>query len=268
MKISNQIKSITIGSFDGLHLAHQELISQADMTIVIERNSGYLTPGYKRSEFTDKPVTIYHFDKIKSLSPEAFIGKLQEDFPSLEKIVVGYDFHFGHAKSGNAHSLKVLFTGETLIVEQILLDNTPIHSRIIKKMLQEGDIISVNKLLGRRYSIEGRVIRGQGLGAKSLVPTLNLKVDYYQLPHDGVYVTKTKIHGMWIPSVSFIGHRSTTDGSFAVETHILDKRIENMTGNISISFVEKLRDNKKFNDLSTLKQQIDEDIHKSKKALR
>ena len=102
MQIRNDIKSIAIGSFDGIHMAHQTLIDKADALVIIERNGGYLTPGYKRSQFTDKICCFYHFDVIKSLSPEAFVHKLTVDFPLLETIVVGYDFHFGKNKAGNA----------------------------------------------------------------------------------------------------------------------------------------------------------------------
>jgi len=78
----NQIKSIAIGSFDGIHTGHRTLIDKADALVIIERNGGYLTPGYKRSLFTSKICCFYHFDKIKSLTPEEFIHRLEADFPS------------------------------------------------------------------------------------------------------------------------------------------------------------------------------------------
>jgi len=268
LKISNAIRSITIGSFDGVHLAHQALISQAEMLVVIERNGGYLTAGYKRSYYTDKPITLYHFDKIKSLSPEGFIAKLQTDFPHLEKIIVGYDFHFGNAKSGNAALLKALFEGEVVIVDEVSLDGIPVHSRTIKQLLREGDICLANKLLGRNYRIDGTVIQGQGLGTTSLVPTLNLQVEHYQLPLEGVYATRTLIEGVWLPSVSFLGHRVTTDGSFAVETHILQQEITTPTTTVWIAFEGFIRENRKFDSLEALKTQINEDIHWAKEILQ
>ena len=116
MKYSNQIKSIAIGSFDGMHLAHQALIARAEAVAVIERGGGYLTPGYKRTMFTDRPCYFYLFEKIRDLTPEDFVGLLQEDFPSLEKIVVGYDFAFGRGKAADASMLRRLFEGEVEIV--------------------------------------------------------------------------------------------------------------------------------------------------------
>lgn len=267
MKTHTPIHAITIGSFDGLHLAHQKLISQADMLVVIERNGGYLTPGYKRSHFTDKPITFYGFDKIQSLSPEAFIRKLKRDFPALHTIVVGYDFHFGKAKAGNAETLKALFDGDVTIVKEVCQEGTPVHSKTIKKLLREGKLALANTLLGRSYQIDGTIIQGQGLGGKSLVPTLNLHTSHYQLPIEGVYATQSKVDGMWLPSISFLGHRLTTDGSFAIETHILDQEVHPSAQAVSISFVSFIRSNQKFESLAALKQQIASDISHARRVL-
>ena len=260
MHIQNMIRSITIGSFDGLHLGHQALISQAEMIIAIERNSGYLTPGYKRSLYTDKPITLYHFDKIKTLTPEAFVTKLHHDFPHLEQIIVGYDFRFGREKQGDALLLREIAGTAVKIVEEVALDGIPVHSRTIKQLLREGDICLANRLLGREYRIDGHVITGQGLGKQALVPTLNLQVDHYQLPLEGVYATRTQIDGVWLPSVSFLGHRVSTDGSFAVETHLLDHDTDIGQGNIWIAFEGFIRPNRRFDSLEALKLQIEEDI--------
>ncbi len=238
------------------------------MIVAIERNSGYLTAGYKRSLYTDKPITFYHFEKIRALTPTAFVAKLKEDFPHLSKIIIGYDFHFGKDKSGDATHLKALFDGEVVIMNEITIEGTPIHSKTIKALLREGDIASANTLLGRRYRIDGTIIPGQGLGAKTLVPTLNLHIEQYQLPLEGVYATRTQIAGTWLPSVSFIGHRVSTDGAFSIETHILGHDIGIVTGALWIEFVAFLRQNRKFDGLPALKTQIEQDIQNTQKTLR
>ena len=260
MKLNNTIKSIAIGSFDGIHLAHQRLIEKVDALVIIERNGGYLTPGYKRSLYTSDPCHFYHLEKVRGLEPEAFVAKLRLDFPKLERVVVGYDFHFGKEKVGNAEVLSHLFHKEVEIIDEVKIDGISIHSRTIKTYLKEGNIVMSNKLLGRTYCIDGTVIAGQGLGQKSLVPTINLHVASYQLPKEGVYATRTKILGHWYDSVSFLGHRVTTDGSFAVETHILDEEIEDAGTQVWIEFQDFIRDNMKFEGLELLKQQIKRDI--------
>jgi len=260
LKFNNNIKAIAIGSFDGIHLAHQKLIKKVEALVIIERNEGYLTPGYKRSLYTSKACHFYHLDKLRDLSPEAFVSRLKLDFPKLERVVVGYDFHFGKEKSGNAQMLEVLFHNTVEIIDEVSIEGIPIHSRTIKGYLREGNIAMANTLLGRTYRIEGTAIEGQGLGKKELVPTINLQVESYQLPKEGVYATETKIRDKWYASVSFLGHRITTDGNFAVETHILDYEVEVGSEMVWIAFKAFMRDNMKFSDLGTLREQITQDI--------
>ncbi len=267
MQYKNTIQSIAIGSFDGMHIAHQALVSKVEAVVVIERNGGYLTPGYKRTYFTDKPCYFYHFEKIRHLTPEAFVTKLQEDFPQLERIVVGYDFAFGREKSGDVKVLATHFDGEVEVVGEITEAGVSVHSRVIRSYLKEGNLEMANLLLGREYLIEGRMIRGQGLGSEKLVPTINLKVNNYQLPQEGVYATRTRVEGVWYDSVSFLGHRVTTDGSYAVETHLLDATIAPPMGEVGIAFVAWLRENRRFEGLEALKVQIERDIVLAKESL-
>lgn len=267
MAFNNSIKSIAIGSFDGIHIAHKTLIDQADALVIIERNGGYLTPGYKRANFTEKVCCFYHFDVIKSLTPEAFVLKLQTDFPQLEKIVVGYDFVFGKNRAGNTQVLQTLFDGLVQVVKEVSLEGVSVHSRTIKQYLKEGNVLWANKLLGREHSIEGVVVKGQGLGKKELVATLNLNVKEYQLPLEGVYATRTFIKGAWLDSVSFLGHRVSTDGSFAIETHVIGEDIGEVEGQVKLTFVDFIRKNQKFESLYALKKQIGDDIEQVKVLL-
>ena len=257
---TNTITSIAIGSFDGIHIAHQTLISQADGVVVIERHAGYLTPGFKRSWYTDKPLFLYLFDTVRGLSAAAFVARLEADFPALERIVVGYDFGFGQGREGDADHLRALFRGEVVIVPEVRLNGVSVHSRVIREQLVAGEIEAANALLGRAYRIDGDVMVGQGLGARELVPTLNLHVRDYQLPQEGVYVTRTRIGQTWYPSVSFLGHRVSTDGMFAVETHVLDHDMGVVTGRVCVEFLTPIRENQTFDSLEALKRQIIDDI--------
>ncbi|MFK5977045.1 MAG: bifunctional riboflavin kinase/FAD synthetase [Sulfurovum sp.] len=265
--MKQKIKSIAIGSFDGIHIAHQKLIEHSDALVIIERNYGSLSAGYRRSLYTSKICIFYHFDTIKLLSPLEFVVKLNSDFPYLEKIVVGYDFYFGKGKEGDAQILEALCEKEVIIIDQICLDNIPVHSRTIKEYIRGGNIEMANRFLGRRYSIVGDIISGQGLGKKELFATINLSVEDFEIPKDGVYASFTNINDISYPSVSFLGHRVTTDGSYAIETHILDKDIEVVEGKIEVEFVDFIRDNQKFDNLIELKKQIERDINLAKKVL-
>lgn len=268
MQVINNIKSIAIGSFDGIHLGHRALIDQVEAVVIIERNGGYITPGYKRSFCLEQSCFFYHFEHIRSLSAKEFVEKLYEDFPKLETIVVGYDFGFGYKKEGNTSLLKELFKGKVVIVDEVKEEEISVHSRTIKGYIAEGKIDLVQKLLGRPFVVSGKVVSGQGLGKKELVPTINLNVYDYDLPKNAVYATRTKIDNEWFPSVSFLGLRVTTDGAFAVETHVLDKEIAVIKGTVWLEFVRFIRENQKFESLELLKKQIFLDMIQAKNILK
>lgn len=263
----NTITSIAIGGFDGMHIAHQELFKNLDEHgAIVSIESGYanLTPKIYRQEYSIYPIYYYVLDNIKHLEGDQFIKLLKEEFPNLKKIVVGYDFCFGKNRKYCTDKLKELFKGVVKIIDEIKLDDIAVHSRIIREYLKDGDIQTANKLLGKEYKIYGHQIKGQGLGSKSFVPTINLKVKEFLLPKEGVYITKTILNEKEYNSITFLGHRVTTDGSYAVETHILDEEIKNSNYTTQIKFIKKIRDNQKFNGFEELKNQILNDIESAK----
>ena len=263
------IESIAIGSFDGVHIAHQKLIEIADVVVVIERFSASLTPGWKRSFYIDKPCYFYILEKIKGLTPKEFIAKLESDFPHLKRIIVGYDFRFGKAKSGTLESLKEYFSGEVVVVDEVKKDGISVHSRVIRQYLQECNMKVANRLLGRRYRIDGYETRGLGIGGKELVPTINLDVKDYVLPL-GVFAVKVEIDKRSFDAVAFIGNRVSVDNSFSVEVHILDKfeAERNPYRKMWVEFVDFIRAIKKFDSFESLKAAIEADIKSAKKLLR
>ena len=263
----NTITSIAIGGFDGMHSAHQELFKNLDENgAILSIESGYanLTPKRYRQEYSIYPIYYYVLENIRHLEGDEFIKLLKEEFPNLKKIVVGFDFCFGKNRKYCIEKLKDLFNGEVLVIDEIKIDEIPVHSRIIRQYLKDGNIKMANKLLGKEYKLYGQQIKGQGLGTKSFVPTINLKVDEFLLPQEGVYITKTILDNKEYKSITFLGHRVTTDGSYAVETHILDENITNDNYTTQVKFYEKIRDNKKFDSFEDLKKQIFDDIELAK----
>ena len=263
----NTITSIAIGGFDGMHSAHQELFKNLDENgAILSIESGYanLTPKRYRQEYSIYPIYYYVLENIKHLEGDEFIKLIKEEFPNLKKIVVGFDFCFGKNRKYCIEKLKDLFNGEVLVIDEIKIDEIPVHSRIIRQYLKDGNIKMANKLLGKEYKLYGQQIKGQGLGTKSFVPTINLKVDEFLLPQEGVYITKTILDNKEYKSITFLGHRITTDGSYAVETHILDENITNDNYTTQVKFYEKIRDNKKFDSFEDLKKQIFDDIELAK----
>ncbi len=264
------VDTIAIGGFDGIHRGHKKLISKLGKhgaLVVVDRNDANLTPMTKRSEYSNYPCAFYHFDIIKDLSGKEFLALLSKDFPNLKKIIVGYDFTFGKYKSHSANDLKIMFSGEVEIIEEYLYKGVSVHSSLIRQKIKEGLMSKANELLGREYSIKGQVIKGQGLGKKELYATINISVQHYIIPKNGVYATRTFLNNKYYNSISFVGIRHSTDEKFAIETHILDETKVEEAEEIELTFVKFLRENKKFNDLSELKQQITKDIRKAKKSL-
>lgn len=263
----NTITSLAIGGFDGMHSAHQELFKQLDSNgAILSIESGYatLTPKKYRQEYSKYPIYYYVLDEIKHLAGNKFIELLKKEYPKLKKIVVGFDFCFGKNRGYCIQELKDIFEGNVIVIEEYKIDNIPVHSRTIREYISNGDLKTANKLLNKEYKIYGTQIKGQGLGAKSFVPTINLNVEDFLLPQAGVYISKTILNDIEYNSITFLGHRVTTDGSYAIETHIFDENIINDNYEIQIKFFKKLRDNKKFDSFEELKEQILFDIKEAK----
>jgi len=251
-----------------MHLAHQELFKKLDENgaiAVICTGYANLTCKTHRMRHTHFPLFYYPLESIKHLSGEEFIRILQEEFPSLKKIVVGYDFHFGHKALQDTSDLQILFDGEVVVVDEFTYDGVAIHSRVIRQYLRDGEIENANKFLGYPYMVSGHCVKGQGLGKKQFVPTLNIEISDFLIPKEGIYATKAFMSGKSHNAVTFVGNRVTTDGKFACETHILDADIQiDSPHRLEVEFYTKLRDNKKYEKYEELKMQILEDIKMAK----
>ncbi len=275
MSIATAMKNstaIAIGGFDGMHIGHQHLFAELDdngTIVVIETGYANLTPKREREHFSHYPIMYLELDEIRHLSGEEFISLLESKFPKLKKIVVGYDFHFGKDRKYSFEDLDILFSGEVKVVAEVTHNGDSVHSHKIRAKLQIGDIKGANDFLGHNYTIKGALVAGQGIGKKELVATINIEATGFLTPKEGVYVTLTRIDDEehYHPSVSFVGHRVTTDGSFAIESHILDGEVLCDT-KARISFVSFIRDNKKFDSIAELKKAIQSDINIASQKLK
>lgn len=258
-----EVESLAIGAFDGMHLGHKALFKRLGVNgavLIIDKNSATITPGQYRCEYVNHPCFFYNLEKIRDLDAKGFVEKLKKDFPNLKKIVVGYDFAFGKDRKYRVDNLKDLFDGEVEVVEEVKVDNISVHSRVIKDCIKKGDIKKANALLGHTFKIVGNIVKGQGLGKKTLYPTINVDVKDFIVPKDGVYACLTDVNGFYEPSVTFIGKRLSTDNRFSIETYIIGKDIRKAEYKVTILFFDRIRDNKKFDNLKDLKERIKKDI--------
>lgn len=255
-----------------MHIGHQRLFEALDeggTIVVIETGYANLTPKKEREHFSHFPLLHLELDDIRHFNGEEFVGFLKSTFPKLRKIVVGYDFHFGKDRKYSHKELKELFDGEVVVIEEVSLHGDSVHSHKIRAKLKIGDVKGANAFLGHNYTVKGTLVKGQGIGKKELVATINLEAEDFLMPKEGVYATLTRIDDEehFHPSVSFVGHRVTTDGSFALESHILDGEVT-CKDSAAISFVSFIRDNKKFDSIAELKEAIRKDIAAASKELK
>lgn len=270
---SSNITSIAIGKFDSMHLAHKAILDNLDKNGIVllikmpHVSNGFIVPYSKRDNYIQNDVYYINFDEISDLSGVDFLYFLKSKLPYLKHIIVGSDFKFGKNRSCNAIDIQNLSDLNTTIIDEMSLNGIPIHSSYIKQYILSGDIALANQLLGRFYSIEGRLIKGQGIGKEMLFPTINIQVDEYILPKDGVYASYVKLEEIFFKSISFLGNRLSTDNRFAIETHIIDNNIHITPDIIEIFFVERIRDNMQFDNLISLKTQINNDINIARNIL-
>ncbi|WP_281747584.1 bifunctional riboflavin kinase/FAD synthetase, partial [Helicobacter suis] len=271
--------SLSIGKFDGVHVAHQHLLQalgpQSAVLVVDKTNlKEALTPLDYRQHLLKKWVDQVYFLALEEaflLEPPEFVRLIESKFSCLQKIVVGYDFRFGHKRMGNVDTLKTLLNPKiTLeVIPEIKIKGISLHAYHIKECIKKGDISLACQFLGHPFMLEGPIISGQGLGHQKLYPTLNMAINPEMLlPSFGVYATHVKFLESYLPSVSFLGNRLSTDGKIALETHILNTSLSTPPPSMRVFFVQKIRDNALFDNLNSLKHQISLDLQEAKHILK
>lgn len=220
----DDVRAVAIGNFDGMHIGHQKLFEHLGehgaIIVILAGGGAKLTPFASHGAYTQKKLFYCELSKIKNLSGGEFIELLEQNFINLQKIVVGEDFRFGRDRAWGVEFLRREFHGQTCVVGEFKV-GSGVHSSRIKELLSHGRCEAAAELLGRDYELCGRIVRGQGRGAREFVATLNLEPGRFFIPKSGVYATVTSVRGARYKSVSFVGERLSTDGAFALETHIL-----------------------------------------------
>lgn len=286
---------VTMGDFDGLHTGHRVLIRE---TVAHAREHKLLSvlvtyePSPKKilkKIATDSRLTTYREKKdllresgldivvfypmtaaTIRISARTFLRDFLLGRLKMRQLIMGHDHHFGHNRRGNARYLEAAAPrygfGICVIEEQLTQEKRTSSSRI-RAALAEGDVHSVADILGRPYSITGRVIRGEQNGRKLGFPTANVQFDAEKLlPVNGVYYgTALLSTGRRLPAVANLG-RKPTIGEFALglEVHIPDFSGDLYGSEICFEFSGRIRGEQKFADLAALKAQIAEDIHFAK----
>jgi len=285
---------MTVGNFDGLHRGHQALLQMARAEKV--RHGGLLAvysfdphpqvlfkaPGEhtyleKRSVWRERlansGVDILIEEKFtkefSQLSAEEFLERHWARELNLKSLTVGSDFRFGRNRQGEQKLLESWSQERGLIfhaVPPVIFEGERVSTSRIKALLREGQVLQVQNLLGRPFSIKGEVKKGDQRGRTLGFPTLNLVEESASLLRRGVYVASVNHKAKSFLAVTNVGVRPTLHQSsqVVVESHLLGTSLEEFYGQIiEVQFQDFLRDEKKFSGLEELRQQIQVDIHKA-----
>ena len=213
-------------------------------------------------------IIIKFNKKFSSLSAEQFIKKIIHDKTKCKFLFVSKNFRFGFKRIGKIEMLKKyenFYNYKTVITEPYKKNKKIISSTLIRKKIASGKIKEANKILNRKWSVEGKVIKGQKRGRKIGFPTCNVKLSDYIIPRLGVYAVIAKGSQFNKKGIANIGYRPTFNGqNLLLETNIfgINKNLYNKE--IIISFKKFIRPEKKFKNLEHLKKQIKIDIKKAK----
>ncbi len=285
---------IAIGNFDGLHLGHQKVIKEAKqkakknkipfgvmtfepMPVMFFNNkiknhriNSLEQKKNQLKKFKLDFLIIIRFNKnFSSQSAEEFIKKIIFKKTKCKYLYVSKNFKFGFKRQGNIKTLKRFekkYNFQNIVTKPYKESSKIISSTILRKKIKLGQILEVNKLLNRYWSINGKVIKGQRRGRKIGFPTCNLKLSDYVVPKLGVYAVKVKSKNFYKNGIANIGYRPTFKGrNLLLETNIfgINENLYNKV--ISVNFKKFIRPEKKFRNLNYLKKQIKLDIKKAKK---
>jgi riboflavin kinase / FMN adenylyltransferase len=282
---------VSIGSFDGVHLGHQQLIDA-----MFEKNSvgkkviitfsphpakvlSSHPPSLIFSEkdqievFSKKGIDVLFFipftREFANSSAEQFIETILLQIFEPKLLVVGYDFSFGKGKQGNFELLhKVLSPRgvKVLRIPPFEVNGVVVSSSKIRELITAGRVDLASELLGRKYYVEGVVAQGKQLGRKIGFPTVNLRCDNELYPSRGVYFCHTQIDGVLYKGVGNIGINPTTQNSLdiKVEFHILDYQGDLYGRVLRFELVKMLREERRFSSIAELQSQISKDVERAR----
>lgn len=281
--------AIALGNFDGVHIGHQKLIKEMvdiskrfglkssvllfnnhTKTILDGKGPKLITSLHQKTELienlgVDIVYTMDFNENIMKLSPEEFVkGILVEKF-NCKAVAVGTDYRFGFKKSGDADLLKKLgnkYNYIVSIVSPMYVNEEIVSSTKIRELIAEGDIEKSKILLGRDYSIKGKVVHGKKRGEKLGFPTANIELlEEYIIPKNGVYNTRTIIDNKEYLSATSVGYNPTFEvDELKIESHIIDFHDNIYDKVLELKFIRYLRDEYKFETIDLLKKQMHKDI--------
>jgi len=280
----------TIGNYDGVHLGHQAVIGQlADeaarlnlpaVVITFEpQPMEYFIPDKVPARLTrfreklealrrfavDRVLCLSFNTRLAAMTADEFIQRILVDGLGIKYLVVGDDFRFGKDRAGDFQTLVAASEKhgfQVVNMHTFAIDGERVSSTRIREALWEGNIPLAEQLLGRDYRMSGRVVHGEKLGRQLGFPTANIFLHRKASPQQGIFVVEVfGLEGEPLPGVASLGTRPTVDGKrVLLEVYLLDFNRDIYGKHIQVSFLHKIRDEKKFESLEILKEWIADDV--------
>ena len=285
---------LALGNFDGLHRGHMKIIDR------VRQRAGERAGTPAAMTFDPHPPRVLRPDKAPALlmtreqkiealarsgmqgvaivrftrelshwDPEMFVRTVLVEWLHVAEVWVGANFLFGHDRAGNFSSLRGLgsrYGFRTEKIDPVRYKDFVVSSTRIRRLISEGRVDEAGALLGHPYTIDGVVVEGSHRGRGLGFPTANLNTDNELIPPFGVYATTVRLDGVIYPSITNVGVRPTFDEAptTVIETHLLDVERDLYGRTLRLGFVQRLRDERRFDSVDLLKAQIGADVRKAR----
>ena len=288
---------LTIGNFDGVHRGHQALFRRVKewaakfngesvvmtfhpqpLQILTPGKAPFcITPHERKLELMssfgiDVAIVIPFSKKFAQISAHDFVVKILVETIGIRAVIVGYDYRFGRGREGNIEFLRKVgeqYSFEVDTISGVRMDETVVSSTMIRQLIRKGDLKAAGQMLGRPYEITGMVVTGRKRGAKLLgFPTANIPMSRQSSPKAGVYVVEAEVDGRRFGGAANVGYNPTFgDTELTLEVHLFDFNELIYGKPLTVRFVDRLRDEKRFANVEDLAAQIRKDVDRAKEIL-
>lgn len=286
---ANSRTVLTIGTFDGVHCGHQEIlegvVKRARSEICIaaaltfsphplrvlhpQSAPALIETLAQRLEHMNRlgldAAFVMHFDHaVASMPAKDFVERILVNAQHARAVLVGENFRFGHQQAGNVQMLNELGRSFDFAVEcvpPVVIRGAVVSSTAVRAAVSAGNMAQAARLLGRPFALAGEIRPGTGTGRRFVFPTLNLATEQELLPARGVYATEAILRGRTYRAATNVGVRPTFDGTrLSIESHLFDFSEELTSGPLEVHFWRRLRDEQKFSGPDALRSQIQRDL--------